>query len=384
MNKPYTEDLKPISLYVHWPWCKKKCPYCDFNSHVTAEIPEDLYIEKVLEDLRYQADLIGPRKLVSIFFGGGTPSLMKPESAEKIINGALDIFTYENIPEITLEANPTSSNFEKFKKFADSGINRFSIGVQSLHDEHLQYLGREHSAKEALLTIEHAMNAVDNVNFDLIYGLENQKIDDWHKDLLYAISLGSQHLSAYQLTIEPNTMFHNEHRKGRISIISDDHMHAFYKITRETCETNNYNNYEISNFSKIGFECRHNYNVWQYGEYMGIGAGAHGRIRPNHNRVISTHQTTNPKNYLMNTVTKRTNEFEIDRVKVVDEILMMGLRLKNGITDKLYLSYITGSRRDKLLFLHDKDLLNFSNENISLTSKGWEQLDGILSYLIFD
>lgn len=378
--------MRDYALYVHWPWCKKKCPYCDFNSHVSASIPEADYVKALAYDLAFQAEKLPfsakQRRLVSIFFGGGTPSLMSPNSVETIINASSKAFTLADDIEITLEANPTSTYANKIKPFMQAGINRFSIGVQSLRDKHLEFLGREHSSREALATIDFVATHASNFNFDLIYGLPNQQIDEWEKDLTQAIAINSTHLSCYQLTIEPNTAFFKASRSGEFNPIDTDTEGLFMQKTRETCEALKLENYEISNFCQPGYACRHNSHIWQYGDYVGIGAGAHGRYWQTNNRHYMTRNFKMPQKYIEQTK-KQQPHFEKTLTTAQErafEAVLLGLRLKKGVRptpeSQLYLDQDGIKKMTSLGFLHAKE------DSFSLTNKGWPLLESITAEIL--
>lgn len=322
-----------IAVYIHWPWCKRKCPYCDFNSHVSDHLPEEDYLQALLTDFKTQSKNFEGRNLVSIFFGGGTPSLMNPLTTETLINKVCDFFkTSSDKVEITLEANPTSSSLNKFLDFESAGINRFSIGVQSLQDKHLEFLGREHSAKEALKTVEQALKTKARINFDLIYGLPEQNLTEWLSDLSYAVSVDAGHISAYQLTIEPNTKFYSDMRKNNLTPMPNDLQADFFDATRKKLTENGYSHYEISNFAKVNQECLHNVHVWKYGSYLGIGAGAHGRIHCKN--ITATQNYKLPFRYIEKVTKNQHGVFmsqETDNETALFEKILLGIRLKAGV-----------------------------------------------------
>ena len=364
---------KELALYVHWPWCKKKCPYCDFNSHVTTTIPESEYVQALLADLKFQANHFGlaGQKVSSIFFGGGTPSLMSVAAVAEIINAAATVFQFEN-PEITLEANPTSSAAEKFKDFVGVGVNRFSIGVQGLDETELTFLGREHTAREALAVVDMALNATPNVNFDLIYGLPHQPLARWHEQLNWAVGKGVAHISAYQLTIEPNTVFYAQVNKGTWQPVDNETEADFFDLTRRVLTEVGYENYEISNFARPGFACRHNVHVWEYKPYLGIGAGAHGRVNG-----FATATYKMPESYMKNAAKNPFAVYtQLDNQTADEERLMMGLRLAKGI--------IPPPRFDNQINLLIKDGFLEKNEDgrTRLTPQGWPVLNGVLRKII--
>ena len=377
---------KNIALYVHWPWCKKKCPYCDFNSHVNTEAPEKEYIEALLRDFDYQAKQIGCRTLTSIFFGGGTPSLMPPETVKCIINHVSKHFELHPDIEITLEANPTSSGLEKFAEFKEFGINRLSIGIQSLHDHHLRFLGREHSTSEALKTIDAAKKVFKNINADFIYGLPEQNLETWKKDLEQIINLDLSHISCYQLTIEPQTIFHKQVLSGQWEPITTDAQADFFNLTRETFVSHKYENYETSNFSLKSMHCKHNAHIWQYGDYIGIGAGAHGRWKNLQNEHFCIKNFKMPKSYIQHAQNDEHAMVEQEPTTANErniERLLLGLRLKTGISvDTFELNKDFSLDHAKFCNLQKMGLIKIENGFLFLTKQGWPYLDTILENLV--
>jgi oxygen-independent coproporphyrinogen-3 oxidase len=272
---------KPLALYIHWPFCKSKCPYCDFNSHVRDRVPEQAFCQALMQEMEWMAARVPNRKLNSIFFGGGTPSLMSPDTVNTLIQKAATLFQVVDMAqiEITLEANPTSVEAEKFKLFRAAGVNRVSLGVQSLKAESLKFLGREHSANEAIAAVELAAKLFPRFSFDLIYALPNQTVVTWEAELKEALKLAGDHLSLYQLTIEENTAFHHSyHQKKAFALPVENDAARLYEITQEMMEAHDLPAYEISNHARKGFESQHNLAYWLGYEYIGIGAGAHGRL----------------------------------------------------------------------------------------------------------
>lgn len=347
-----------------------------------TELQEE-YINCLLTDLETQKKLVGDRNVVSIFFGGGTPSLMKPDYIQRIIGKIDSLFTLNKDVEITLEANPTSSNIEKFKGFKQAGINRLSIGIQSLNDTDLKFLGREHNSAQALQTISDALYTFSNVSFDLIYGLPDQNLKNWEEQLLKAIDFGTHHLSAYQLTIEPNTAFFSQVKKNLWQPMEDDLQADFFEKTREIFNSHNFNHYEISNFAKEGYHCKHNYNIWQYGDYIGIGAGAHGRIQDIENVRYSTQNYKMPAQYI-NSVKHVEHGFHAKKALseqlVWQEKILMGLRTHEGVPQTLFEDKIATSQAINLFL--QTGMLHKKSGNIALTNKGQLLLDSILENIL--
>ncbi|MAR76439.1 MAG: coproporphyrinogen III oxidase, partial [Rhizobiales bacterium] len=272
--------MSELSIYIHWPYCLSKCPYCDFNSHVAdKKIDQEEFLELIKTEIDYHSKYIDNKKISSIFFGGGTPSLMDPSIIERILTHLSGLCNIENDTEITMEANPTSVELQKFRDYSNTGINRISIGVQSLDNDDLKNLGRTHTAELAIEAIGIAQKYFESVSIDLIYARPGQNEKAWKLELERALSLQTQHLSLYQLTIEPNTIYEKLYKSGKINLPNESLSNELYQITEEICHKFSLKKYEISNFSKRGFECKHNLNYWSCGEWIGIGPGAHSRVR---------------------------------------------------------------------------------------------------------
>jgi putative oxygen-independent coproporphyrinogen III oxidase len=270
--------MEPLALYIHWPFCLAKCPYCDFNSHVRDRIPQARFRAALRRELAWEAARLGRRRLASIFFGGGTPSLMEPETVATLIADANRLFESTEDVEITLEANPTSVEAGRFAAFRDAGVNRVSIGVQSLDEAALRMLGRQHSAAQAIAALATARAIFPRMSFDLIYARPGQSLVGWRGELRRALDLAADHLSLYQLTIEPGTQFAAMHRRGEIALPDADTAVALYDATGEAAARSGLLAYEVSNYAAPGGESRHNLAYWRYADYAGIGPGAHGRI----------------------------------------------------------------------------------------------------------
>jgi len=267
-----------FGVYIHWPFCKSKCPYCDFNSHVSDSVDHNAWAKSYAHEIDHVASMTGQREVTSIFFGGGTPSLMKPQTVEHILNHLCTVWNVSKDIEITLEANPTSIEADKFSDFKAAGINRVSVGVQSLRDSDLKFLGREHSAKEAIGAIKIANDIFERVSFDLIYARPEQTIESWREELTEALEYANGHLSLYQLTIEQGTPFYAMEARGDFRIPEADQAGEFYEVTQEILNAAGLPAYEISNHAAKGQESAHNLTYWRYGDYAGIGPGAHGRL----------------------------------------------------------------------------------------------------------
>jgi len=331
----------PLSLYIHIPWCEKKCPYCDFNSHLAkTEVDESAYVNALLADLKtdleYFNQNIQDRVLSSIFIGGGTPSLFSAESISAILNGVAKQIAFSDSIEITLEANPGSAEADKFQGFQQAGVNRLSIGVQSFNQTHLKSLGRIHSNEEAVQAAGFAKSAgFENFNLDLMFGLPNQNLEQALSDVKQAIDLQPSHLSCYQLTIEPNTLFHHQPPITP----GDETLWEMQNEIRAVLETKNYQQYEVSAYSLMKRQCSHNLNYWQFGDYLGIGAGAHGKITSKDNKVVRNWKIKHPNTYLQyaNNQKKFTGGLNgVEQNQLPFEFMLNALRLSDGFELDLF------------------------------------------------
>lgn len=324
---------EPLALYVHWPFCLSRCPYCDFNSHVRERIDEARFRAALLADLAYEAARLGPRPLASIFFGGGTPSLMSPATVAALIEAAHRAFPPEAAPEITLEANPTSVEAAKLAGFHAAGVNRISLGIQSLDDAALAFLGRRHSAAQAVAALEAARTLFPRASFDLIYARPGQTVASWRDELRRALAFGLDHLSLYQLTIEPGTPFARLHARGELVLPDDDTQAALYEATEEEAARVGLTPYEVSNYAAPGAESRHNLAYWRYDDYAGIGPGAHGRV-PVAGAPTATVRVRAPEAWAEAVERSghgvREEEALAPAVRA-REALLMGLRLAEGV-----------------------------------------------------
>ena len=325
-----TEDL---ALYVHWPFCLAKCPYCDFNSHVRDRIDQTRFANALRRELATEAARLGRRRLTSVFFGGGTPSLMDPSTVGALLDDAARWFDPAETIEITLEANPTSIEAQRLADYRSAGVNRISIGIQSLDDSALRALGRQHSAGEAVAALSLARRLFNRVSFDLIYARPNQDLASWRKELRAALAIADDHLSLYQLTIEPATQFEVLFRQGRIVLPDEDTAAALYDATREECARAGLLAYEISNYARPGQESRHNLTYWRYLDYTGIGPGAHGRITADGAlRATRRHRAPEPwAERVEQDGHGLTADDAIPAEERAREALLMGLRLTEGI-----------------------------------------------------
>lgn len=330
----------PLALYFHWPFCKHKCPYCDFNSHVREKVEEERWLQAFKEEIFSWKETLENKVITSIFFGGGTPSLMPPKLVSAIITQLEAITELAPDIEITLEANPTSVEASKLQAFAQAGINRLSLGIQSFNNEELQYLGRQHSASEAIGAIRLAASLFPKYSFDLIYALPGQTQETWKKALDKALELSSNHLSLYQLTIEKGTEFYRRARQGTLPLMSQEDANILYDFTNSYLDYNGFGQYEVSNYARPGHECKHNLAYWRYNEYLGIGPGAHSRIMVG-GRVVALMAIHRPETWLdqalasadANGINRKTLQ-QVDFLtpkELMQEILLMGWRLPQGV-----------------------------------------------------
>jgi oxygen-independent coproporphyrinogen-3 oxidase len=325
--------MDPLALYIHWPFCLAKCPYCDFNSHVRERIPQARFAAALRTELAWEAARLGKRRLGSIFFGGGTPSLMDPETVAALIGDARRWFDVAEDIEITLEANPTSVEAEKLVAFRAAGVNRVSLGVQSLDPVALEMLGRKHSVGQAIAALEQARAVFPRVSFDLIYARPDQTLKAWRAELRQALTLAADHLSLYQLTIEKGTAFATLHARGEIVLPEGDDAAALYLATAEEAGRFGLAPYEVSNYAAPGAESRHNLAYWRYGDYAGIGPGAHGRISLD-GALLATRRHRAPEPWAERVERDghgTTEEVAVGARDRAREMLLMGLRLAEGI-----------------------------------------------------
>lgn len=373
-------------LYVHWPFCQSKCPYCDFNSHVAAKVDQDEWVLAYLSELRRLKAEAGDRRLSSIFFGGGTPSLMTPQTVAAIIDEATQLWAPANDIEITLEANPTSAEIEKFRAFQLAGVNRVSIGVQAMDDEALRLLGRMHGSKEALAAIEMAGAVFDRFSFDLIYARQNQSLAAWEVELKAALAIGAQHMSLYQLTIEPGTIFGARHDLGQLRGLPDEDVSAdMYELTQAICEGAGLPAYETSNHASAGAEARHNLIYWRSGDFAAIGPGAHGRLTSAEGDRRAFSCIKAPGAWLQACRERGSGEEEsniLTREEVAEEFLVMGLRLRDGI-DLNELEDLTKHRitESSIAYLEGLSMVSRHENRLIPTSRGRILLNSLLSRL---
>lgn len=375
-----------FGVYVHWPFCLAKCPYCDFNSHVRHNKPDELqYAQAIARELEYLKQKTHAREVTSIFFGGGTPSLMLPSTVGRVLDELTKRWEISETVEITLEANPTSVEAERFRGYRAAGVNRVSLGVQALDDASLKSLGRMHTADEALTAVGVARDIFPRISFDLIYARPAQSPGAWRHELSRALGFAPEHLSLYQLTIEPGTAFELLHRAGKLAIPDADTARLLWDVTQELCEARSMPAYEISNHAKAGSESRHNLVYWRYQEYLGVGPGAHGRIGPDGAR-IATSTEKNPERWLSRVAEHGhglVEEENLSKLEQADEMLVMGLRLAEGI-DVARFERLTGATLDpeRISFLEGEGLvMRDANSRLRVTPLGFPVLDAIVADL---
>jgi len=388
VSPPHAPD-PGFGLYVHWPFCKAKCPYCDFNSHVRPSIDEAAWRDALVRELGHYAQEVGARRLTSIFFGGGTPSLMSPETVGAVIDAAAKHFALADDVEITLEANPTSAEAANFAGYRAAGVNRMSIGVQALDDPSLRFLGRQHTVAEALDAVRTARRHVPNVSFDVMTARPNQTPDHARDELRRALGEGPSHIAIYQLTIEPGTAFEGAWRRGELPMPDAETAADIFDATQATLADAGLPAYEISNHAVPGAECRHNLTYWRYGDYVGIGPGAHGRLTLDGTKV-ATRQHGAPEAWL-----PRVREHgHATRARTPlswrarrDELVMMGLRLTVGMSRAAFRRELdcdveTALPQDALADLRGEGLVTLDDGRLAATAQGRQRLNAVLAYLL--
>lgn len=374
-----------LALYIHWPFCVSKCPYCDFNSHVRARVDIARWQAALLADLVHEASVLPDRKLGSIFFGGGTPSLMPPGLVETLIAAATAHWPASDDIEITLEANPSSVEAARFADLASAGVNRVSLGLQALDDATLGFLGRAHGVDEGLRALETAQEHFARVSFDLIYARPGQSLEQWQAELTRALGFGTGHMSLYQLTIEPGTRFETLVRRGELIPADADHCADLFELTRSLTSAAGLPAYEISNHARPGEQSRHNLTYWRYGDYAGIGPGAHGR-----RGMLATERHRKPENYL-SAIDRNGHGLSVERPLDAEtratEALLMGLRLAEGV-DLSRISAATGIAEVQLIGTNAAEklaalgLVEGAGSHVTVTEQGMPLLDAILAELV--
>ena len=387
-HKPEPGATAPLAVYIHWPFCRSKCPYCDFNSHVREAIDEARWTRALLDDLERQSELARNHEVVSVFFGGGTPSLMPPDAVAALIERVKTIWPIAPGLEISLEANPNSAEAARFAAFAKAGVNRLSIGVQALDPAALQFLGRRHDREEAIAAIALARDIFPRTSFDLIYARPGQTVPAWEDELAEALTLAGTHLSLYQLTIESGTAFGNRAQRGEVLTPDEDTAAALFEVTQQRLAAAGLPAYEISNHARPGFECRHNLAYWRYEDYLGIGPGAHGRVTRDGNK-LATQQRRNPEAWLAAieaTGSAIEEAVPIARDTAIEEMLMMGLRLTEGVSRTRLEAF--AERRVEDLFgasltrLIEGGFVTLDDERLAATAAGRQRLNAVLESLL--
>lgn len=382
-------DAQALAVYVHWPFCKFKCPYCDFNSHVRESVSHDDWRAAYVREMRHYRALTGPRQIQSVFFGGGTPSLMEPATAALVIDTIDELWGLPQGTEVTLEANPTSVEADKLRGFKSAGVNRVSMGVQALNDADLKTLGRQHSAAEALAAVKTAADIFDRYSFDLIYARPKQSVQDWRAELAAALPYTRGHMSLYQLTIEEGTQYYTLFQRGDLTIPDEETAAHMYELTQEMMEQAGMPAYEVSNHARFGDESRHNLVYWRYGDYVGIGPGAHGRLTLNGvKQATRAHRA--PEAWLARVNENGHGAHDFETVGFSErgrEALMMGLRLAEGLPaarieaeTRQKLSDFINLRQVKIL--EDEGLLTYSGGILAATAQGRQKLNAVLSFLL--
>ena len=382
--------MNKLGVYIHWPYCISKCPYCDFNSHKIKDYDQNEWLIAYKNQIKYFKEYLTFHnfeniKLTSIFFGGGTPSLMHPKLVEQILSFINKLFEFEKNIEITLESNPTNLELNKISDFKLAGVNRISLGVQGLNDTDLKYLGRLHNTSETFNILDLMQKKIDNISVDLIYALSCQKLETWNKELeAFLKKFSIKHLSAYQLVIEKGTKFYNLFKKGELKTVSDSLYEQFYFSTKNILKENKFDQYEISNFSKPNFFSKHNTIYWKSDNWVGIGPGAISRIWNDKKERIEFQNFKKPETWLKNTLSKnisfkKTLKINLDATE--KEILMMGLRLNEGV-DLKKLQHVTFLYNDEVLELQKQDIINVKKNNLRINENYFNVHDYVVRKII--
>lgn len=388
-TEPAPQPVLPLfGLYVHWPFCLSKCPYCDFNSHVQDQVDHKAWARAYEREIDYYGSLTGGRTVTSIFFGGGTPSLMAPETVEAVLERIAARWTVAPGCEVTLEANPTSVEADKFRAFRRAGVNRVSLGVQALNDKDLQALGRTHSAEEGRAAVALAASVFDRYSFDLIYARPEQDLAGWQDELTGALALAGDHLSLYQLTIEPGTAFKTLYDRGDLAMPDNDLAGDFYDLTQDIMDGAGLPAYEISNHARPGEESRHNLTYWRYGDYAGIGPGAHGRLTLDGvKQATRAHRA--PSIWLERVAQNGHGGHPFEEIPPADsltEALMMGLRLREGLDlNSLPVPWQDHIAPERINTLAREGLVYFENgtaARLRPSRAGMIRLDSVLRFLL--
>jgi putative oxygen-independent coproporphyrinogen III oxidase len=374
-----------FGIYIHWPFCEAKCPYCDFNSHVSRNIDQAAWKTAYLSELNRYAEETQGRTVTSVFFGGGTPSLMNPDTVAAVIEEIRRLWPTANDLEITLEANPGSVEAGRFVAYRDGGVSRISMGIQALNDDDLKRLGRIHTVSEALAAFDVARNTFERVSFDLMYARQNQSLSDWESELKQALTLSIDHLSLYQLTIEDGTAFGDRYAIGKLRGLPDEDLGAdMFDMTQDICGAAGMPAYEVSNHASDSAQSRHNLIYWRYGDYLGIGPGAHGRLTKNGARH-ATICYSNPKRWLDAVSVNSTEQSreKMNRTDEATEFLLMGMRLREGIDLNRYTS-LTQKPLDQRVIAHltDIEMVVSQKDRLIVTDQGFRVLNSVISEML--
>ena len=377
-----------FGLYLHWPFCQAKCPYCDFNSHVSAHVDQTRWLTAFQSEIKRYGALTEGRVLNTVFFGGGTPSLMSPETVNGILECARETWVWANDIEISLEANPTSIEANKFIGFRDAGVNRVSMGMQALNDTDLKRLGRLHSVADGKRAFDIARSTFDRVSFDLIYARQDQTLKNWEAELTEALSMAIDHLSLYQLTIEAGTAFGDRYDRGSLRGLPDDDCSAdMFELTQSLCEDTGFSAYEVSNHAKNGAISKHNMIYWKYGDYIGIGPGAHGRVTVNGVKTATTTPLL-PTDWLTQVETTGNGDLSVQTLPINDqviEMLMMGLRVTDGVErNRLGQLNQNSSFINNIKGLQDNGFVETTDTHLTVTPTGRPILNAVLRELLVD
>jgi putative oxygen-independent coproporphyrinogen III oxidase len=377
--------MSDFGVYVHWPFCAAKCPYCDFNSHVRERYDEGIWASAIAKELAAVAGLQGEQRpeVTSIFFGGGTPSLMGGSAVAKVLDAVAGLWTVSPDAEITLEANPNSVEQTRFRDYRAAGVNRVSIGVQALDDSALKGLGRLHGAEEAKASIRLAQTIFPRVSFDLIYARPDQTPKEWGKELKEALSFGTEHLSVYQLTIEPGTAYATLARQGRLHVPDEDSAAELYELTQEVTVSAGLPAYEVSNHARPGAESRHNLTYWRYGDYAGVGPGAHGRLTISERR-LATQAERLPERWLVSVEEMGSSLVltEIPPFEAAQENLLMHVRLSEGVNLSAYRArWGRAPAQARIAKLCELGLVTLEGDNLAVTPRGRLVLNSIIAEL---
>lgn len=378
----------PLGVYVHWPFCKSKCPYCDFNSHVRDRIEQDRWRRALMAELNHAAGEAPGRRVETIFFGGGTPSLMEPATVAAVIERVKALWDCDRVLEITLEANPTSVEADRFAALAEAGVNRLSLGVQALDSSALRFLGREHSVDQAIAAIDTARRHFARYSFDLIYARPGQTVEAWLAELERALALAGEHLSLYQLTIERGTRFFSDHARGAFCLPGEEESASLFELTQERLAAAGLPAYEISNHARAGAACRHNLIYWRYQDYVGVGPGAHGRFAVESGKH-ATRRTSGPEAWLE--AVEHAGHGTAETVPIVgqdlvEEALMMGLRLADGVERTAFAATtgtdpVTAIGEARLAPLVAAGYLEASATHLKASAAGRQRLNAVLERL---